>query len=182
MLFTTNDAQEGAKFRQSENTDNKKRKERMKSLKNSIFTLCAMALVMLQIPTALSVEPDDLGFIIAQPEDLFTDGARSELIYGDPSKPGLYVMRITFQPGSGSRPHFHSTARYITVIQGTWHTSWGPKSDIYNPDDMMPVAEGTFIYQPPEGHHYDMAKDEEVIVQIMGMGPVITTQIPQPGN
>jgi quercetin dioxygenase-like cupin family protein len=91
-------------------------------------------------------------------------------------------MRITFQPGSGSRPHFHSTARYITVIQGTWHTSWGPKSDIYNPDDMMPVAEGTFIYQPPEGHHYDMAKDEEVIVQIMGMGPVITTQIPQPGN
>tara|TARA_Y100001960_G_C14251564_1_gene623118 strand:+ start:169 stop:333 length:165 start_codon:yes stop_codon:yes gene_type:complete len=45
---------------------------------------------------------------------------------------------------------------------------------------MMPVAEGTFIYQPPEGHHYDMAKDEEVIVQIMGMGPVITTQIPQP--
>ena len=89
MLFTTNDAQEGAKFRQSENKDNKKRKERMKSLKNSIFTLCAMALVMLQIPTALSVEPDDLGFIIAQPEDLFTDGARSELIYGDPSKPGL---------------------------------------------------------------------------------------------
>ena len=52
----------------------------------------------------------------------------------------------------------------------------------HNPDDMMPVAEGTFIYQPPEGHHYDMAKDEEVIVQIMGMGPVITTQIPQPGN
>ena len=145
-----------------------------------LASLCSIALLIIITSSALSVEPDDLGFIIAQPEDLFTDGARSEVIYGDPSQPGLYVMRITFTPGSGSRPHFHSTARYITVIKGTWYTSWGPKSDVYNPVDMMPVAQGTFIYQPPDGHHYDMAKDEEVIVQIMGMGPVITTQIPQP--
>ncbi len=152
----------------------------MKSPKSYLSTLFSMVLLSVISTITVSVEPDDLGFIIAQPEDLFTDGARSEVIYGDPSQPGLYVMRITFTPGSGSRPHFHSTARYITVIKGTWHTSWGPKSDVYNPVDMMPVAEGTFIYQPPEGHHYDMAKDEEVIVQIMGMGPVITTQIPQP--
>ena len=154
----------------------------MKFLKHSFLGLCASAFLITQAPLAYSVEPDELGFIIAQPQDLFTDGARSEIIYGNPSEPGLYVMRITFAPGSGSRPHYHSTARYITVIKGTWYTSWGPKADIYNPEDMMAVAEGTFIYQPPEGHHYDMAKDEEVIVQIMGMGPVITTQIPQPGN
>ena len=154
----------------------------MKFLKNSALSLCASALLVMHAPLTLGIEPDELGFIIAQPEDLFTGGARSEVIYGNPSEPGLYVMRITFAPGSGSRPHYHSTARYITVIQGTWYTSWGPKSDVYNPDDMMAVAEGTFIYQPPEGHHYDMAKDEEVIVQIMGMGPVITTQIPPPEN
>ncbi len=152
----------------------------MKLIKLGLFAFCSAAIFSLQTSTAQSVQPDDLGFIIAQPDDLFQGGARSETIYGDPSKPGLYVIRITFPPGAGSRPHYHSTARYITVIKGTWYTSWGPKSDIYNPDDMMAVAEGTFIYQPPEGHHYDMAKDEEVIVQIMGMGPVITTQIPQP--
>ena len=152
----------------------------MKFFRFGIVSLFSTALLTIVTPSALSVEPDDLGFIIAQPEDLFTDGARSEVIYGDPSQPGLYVMLITFTPGSGSRPHFHSTARYITVIKGTWYTSWGPKSDVYNPVDMMPVAQGTFIYQPPDGHHYDMAKDEEVIVQIMGMGPVITTSIPQP--
>lgn len=152
----------------------------MKLLKHGLFAVCTLALFTLQ--TAQGVEPDELGFIIAQPHDLFQGGARSETIYGDPSKPGLYVIRITFPPGAGSRPHYHSTARYITVIQGTWYTSWGPESDIYDPDNMMPVVEGTFIYQPPEGHHYDMAKDEEVIVQIMGMGPVITTSIPQPGD
>lgn len=154
----------------------------MKLVKHGLFALCTLAMFTLQTSTAQSVEPDELGFIIAQPEDLFQGGARSEAIYGDSSKPGLYVIRITFPPGAGSRPHFHSTARYITVIKGTWYTSWGPKADIYAPDDMMAVAEGTFIYQPPGGHHYDMAKDEEVIVQIMGMGPVITTQIPQPGD
>ena len=154
----------------------------MKLIKHGLFAICTLAIISLQTSTAQSVQPDDLGFIIATPDDLFQGGARSETIYGDPSRPGLYAIRITFPPGAGSRPHYHSTARYITVIKGTWYTSWGPKADIYNPDDMLAVPEGTFIYQPPEGHHYDMAKDEEVIVQIMGMGPVITTQIPQPGQ
>ena len=35
--------------------------------------------------------------------------------------------------------------------------------------------------EPAFGHHYDMAKDEEVIVQIMGPGPVKTTQIENNG-
>ena len=152
----------------------------MKLIKHGLFAICTLAIISLQTSTAQSVQPDDLGFIIATPDDLFQGGARSETIYGDPSRPGLYAIRITFPPGAGSRPHYHSTARYITVIKGTWYTSWGPKADIYNPDYILAVPEGTVIYEPPEGHHYDMAKDEEVIVQIMGMGPVITTQIPQP--
>ena len=68
---------------------------------------------------------------------------------------------------------------YINVLKGTWWVSTGPASDVYNPDNMKKVEAGTFIYEPPNGHHYDMAKDEEVVVQISGMGPVITTSIPQ---
>ena len=139
---------------------------------------CVMASV-----SAQDVEPDELGFVIGTPEVLEpAEGSRSVLISGDPSKPGMYVMRITFAPGTGSRPHYHSTARYITVIKGTWYTSYGPESDVYDPDNMTAVPEGTFIYQPPGGHHYDMAKDEAVTVQIMGVGPVVTTSIPQSGE
>ena len=154
----------------------------MRSSFRYLISFAASMLLFTSIASA-QVEPDELGFIIGDPETLTPpEGSRSVLIYGDPSKPGLYVMRITFPPGAGSRPHFHSTARYITVIKGTWYTSWGPESDIYNPDNMTAVPEGTFIYQPPGGHHYDMAKDEAVTVQIMGVGPVITTSIPQPGD
>ena len=42
---------------------------------------------------------------------------------------------------------------------------------------MTRVEAGAFIYQPPYGHHYDMAKDQEVTVQSMGTGPVMTTRI-----
>ena len=134
------------------------------------------------LSSAQDVEPDELGFVIGTPDVLKpAEGARSVIIYGNPSKPGMYVMQITWPPGTGSRPHFHNTARYINVLKGTWYAAWGPEADVYNPEDMVAVPEGTFIYQPPGGHHYDMAKDEEVIVQIMGIGPVITTSIPQSG-
>lgn len=125
-----------------------------------------------------SVSPDAHGFIAAQPEDMApAPGTIETKILGDPSKPGLYVIRLTFAPGQGSRPHFHDQARYITVIKGTWWVSLGPQADVYNPDKTQPMRAGSFLYEPAYGHHYDMAKDEPVTVQIMGMGPVKTTRI-----
>jgi len=88
-------------------------------------------------------------------------------------------MRLTFEPGQGSRPHYHNQARYITVIEGTWWVASGAHADVYDPGSMRPVEAGGFLYQPPDGHHYDMAKDVAVTVQIMGFGPVETTSIPQ---
>jgi len=58
--------------------------------------------------------------------------------------------------------------------------STGAASDVYDPDSMVPVPAGSLMYEPPGGHHYDMAKDQRVVVQIAGMGPVGSTQIPQP--
>ena len=146
-----------------------------------LLTVILMSLAPV-LSSAQDVEPDELGFVIGTPDVLKpAEGARSVVIYGNPSKPGMYVMQITWPPGTGSRPHFHNTARYINVLKGTWYAAWGPEADVYNPENMVAIPEGTFIYQPPGGHHYDMAKDEEVIVQIMGIGPVITTSIPQSG-
>jgi quercetin dioxygenase-like cupin family protein len=129
-----------------------------------------------------SLAPDTHGFLIASPEDLKpAGGGRSVTIVGDPSKPGIYVTRITWAPGSGSRPHYHNQARYITVLKGTWYVATGPAADVYSPDKMTAVKAGTFIYEPADGHHYDMAKDEEAVVEIIGMGPVTTTSL-EPGR
>ncbi len=129
---------------------------------------------------AQAVEPDEHDFMIAGPDDLHPpEGGRTVNVYGDPREEGLYVIQITWPPGVGSRPHFHNQARYINVLKGHWYVHTGPESSVYNPDAMTRVGPGTFIYEPPNGIHYDMAKEEEVVVQIFGMGPVSTTSVPQ---
>ena len=142
--------------------------------------LFAVATGGISLVWAQVVEPDEHDFMVAGPDDLVPakpDGVRTVNIYGDPSKEGLYVLQITWPPGTGSRPHVHDQARYINVLKGHWYVATGPDASIYNPDETVRVGPGTFIYEPPNGIHYDMAKDEEVVVQIMGMGPVKTTPI-----
>lgn len=108
------------------------------------------------------------------------EGSTQVVLLGDPTKPGIYVVQITFAPGRGSRPHFHDQDRYVSVVKGTWWVALGPESDTYDPAKMVPMKAGSFVYHPAFGHHYDMAKDEEAVVRIVGMGPVKSTQLEQP--
>lgn len=120
------------------------------------------------------------GFIALNPDELeWRDrgDARQVIIAGDPARPGMYVIRLTFPPGYGNRPHAHSQDRYITVIQGTWWVALGPAGEVYDPGRMVPMKPGSFVKHPAGGAHYDGARGEEVVVQIIGMGPVTTTQL-----
>ena len=148
---------------------------------STIATFGCLVGILLGAPSTAAgqgLEFDDEGFLIAGPQALTPpDGVRRVNVIGDPSLPGLYVLRLTWPPGTGSRPHYHNNARYIQVLRGTWYVATGAAADTYDPDSTIPVEEGSFIYQPPEGHHYDMAKDEEVVVQIWGIGPVTTTPV-----
>lgn len=138
---------------------------------------CVIGALLLSVSASGQyTQPVPEGFVVLKADDI-----KPGAIFGDPSKPGMYVTRNQFLPGRGSRPHFHDGDRYITVIKGTWWVSLGSEADVYNPDKMVSVKQGSFIFEPANGHHYDMAKDEEVIVQIMGMGPVKTTQIENNG-
>ncbi len=96
------------------------------------------------------------------------------VLFGDPSKPGPYVVRIKWLPGNMSRPHFHPNDRFIMVLKGTWWVGTGPKFDINN---TVPMPPGTFVTHFGGGTHYEGAKDEEVVVLISGMGPATSTQV-----
>ncbi len=47
---------------------------------------------------------------------------------------------------------------------------------------MTALKPGSFIFEPAGGHHYDQARDEEVIVQIIGPGPVKTVRLEEAGT
>ena len=136
-----------------------------------------------QAPPQLVTPADAQGFIVATPEAIRAaqaSGGRQQVLYGNPSQPGLYVIQLVWEPGSGSRPHTHDQDRLINVLEGTWYVETGEAARTYNADETTPVRAGTFIFEPADGIHYDMAKDERVVVQIMGIGPVRTTSLPQP--
>jgi len=94
------------------------------------------------------------------------------VLFGDPGKPGPYVVRIKWLPGSMSRPHSHPNDRFFAVLSGTWWMGTGEKFD---PDNTVPVPAGSYVIHYAGKVHYDGAKGEETIIQAWGMGPATAT-------
>jgi quercetin dioxygenase-like cupin family protein len=132
--------------------------------------LSALLVADAQQTTLPNVLADDVKWIT----NPGTPGLQNATLFGDPSKPGMYVVRVKFSPGTMTRPHTHTEDRYITVIKGTWWVGTGPE---FEPSKTTPLKAGSFMQHPKGVQHYDGAKDEEAIVQIIGMGTVGTTLV-----
>lgn len=154
--------------------------------KTTLATALAAALAMLAASAGADKPKDGAGFVRVPPDEIKWmerpgyDGVKFAIVHGDPTKPGVYVIRAKFSPGSMTRPHWHPEDRFVTVLQGTWYTGEG---DSFEPDKTQPLKAGSFMLHPAKAHHYDGAKDEEVIVQIIGIGPSATNLVdPKQGN
>ena len=99
-------------------------------------------------------------------------GASSAVLLGDPAKPGLYITLVKWHPNHMSRPHFHPNDRFITVLSGTW---WVGTGDVFDPATTVPMPAGTYVTHFGGKIHYDGAKDEECVLEIVGMGPATST-------
>ena len=95
------------------------------------------------------------------------------VLFGDPSKPGPYVVRLRWLKGNMSRPHYHEHDRFFVVISGTW---WVGTGDKFDPEGTVPVPAGSYVVHYGKKIHFDGAKDEETVIQVWGMGPA--TAIP----
>ena len=141
------------------------------------FVMPALGLAtMLAVAPSLSAQSDK-DFQITLPENIVWKdaghGVKIAVVFGDPSKPGQYVIRAHFPPGVMSSPHFHGEDRHVTVIQGTWNAG---KDDSWDPAVTVPLKAGSYMFHPAGGVHYDgSAGAEGAIVQIIGMGPSKTT-------
>src|SRR5262249_49616444 len=99
-------------------------------------------------------------------------GSSQAIVYGDPSKPGWYIVLTKWSAGHMSRPHSHPNDRFITVISGTWWCGTGPT---YDPDSTFPIPAGSVVTHFGKQLHYEGAKDGDVLLQIQGMGPADST-------
>lgn len=99
-------------------------------------------------------------------------GAQMAVLLGDPSKPGLYIVLVKWAPHQMSHPHFHPNDRYITVLSGTWWVGTGTKFD---PNATVPMPAGSYVTHFAKGVHFDGAKDEPAVLEIVGEGPATAT-------
>lgn len=100
-------------------------------------------------------------------------GTQTAILFGDPSKPGLYVQLLKRPAHNWSHPHFHDNDRFITVVAGTMLIGTGSKFD---PEKTVPVRAGGFVRDIAKQVHYDGAGDDGLTIEIFGMGPATSTQ------
>jgi mannose-6-phosphate isomerase-like protein (cupin superfamily) len=141
-----------------------------------------MAAALLALPLVSVADIDPAAVTFQAPENIkFVRNAagtnETAVLFGDPDKPGPYVMQLRWFPGNMSRPHFHPNDRFFVVIEGTWWLGTGTKFD---PDSTVPVKPGTFVLHKAGQAHYDGAKDGPVLIQVWGMGPATTTSAEKP--
>ena len=144
-----------------------------------MLRLNRVALVLILFLGLTSIKAADLdpkAINIQLPKDIKwtsqASGSEQAILYGDPSKPGLYIVLTKWLPHKNSRPHSHPNDRFITVLKGTWWVNTGAN---YDPGGMKPVPTGSFVTHYGKQVHYDGARDEECILYIVGMGPATST-------
>lgn len=94
-------------------------------------------------------------------------GARFAVVEGDPSKPGLFTMRLRVPANYRIPAHWHPADEHITVLSGTFHMGLGEKLDTAAG---MALPAGSFAVMPTGTRHFAFT-NEETTIQLHGMGP-----------
>ncbi|MDQ6868407.1 MAG: cupin domain-containing protein [Pseudomonadota bacterium] len=115
----------------------------------------------------------DATAILKLPPDITFKGpagaVQIAVLYGDPAKPGLYVVRLKLPGGAKVMPHTHpEEVRTLTVLSGTLYFGCGEQWD---ESKLTPYPAGTFFSELPNVPHFVSAKDGEVIFQATDIGP-----------
>src|SRR4029077_9108908 len=100
-------------------------------------------------------------------------GAQIAVLSGDPSKDGLYVVRLKLPAGYKIPAHNHPTMEMVTVISGNFHLGMGDKLD---EKKGMQLTAGGYAEAPAKMNHYAWASSATV-VQVHGQGPFAITYV-----
>jgi hypothetical protein len=140
---------------------------------------CAVLVAAFLSVAVQAVELDPKAVIYQLPDQIKWSpvnpaGAQQAVLFGDPSKPGLYGVLTKWTAGNHfSRPHFHPNDRFITVISGTWWVGSGPNWDPAN--SSVPMPAGSFVTHYGKQVHWDGAKETDAVLLIVGDGPATST-------
>ncbi len=108
---------------------------------------------------------DDVKWSAAPPA--FPKGAQIAVLNGDPSKDGLYVLRLKFPAGYKVPAHTHPNDENLTVVSGALRFGHGDKLD---EQKGALLKAGSFAMTPKGMAHY-VVVTEDTVVQVHAIGP-----------
>ena len=109
------------------------------------------------------VQPESL---VWMPAEGVPPGAQIAVIYGDPSKEGLFAVRFKFPAGYEIPTHSHPTPEFITMLSGNGRMAFGEKPDAAT----EPLPTGAFMILPAGAWHH-LWIDTETVLELHSMGP-----------
>ncbi|HYF35697.1 MAG TPA: cupin domain-containing protein [Prosthecobacter sp.] len=100
-------------------------------------------------------------------------GAKIAVLEGDPSKEGMFVMRVLVPDGFHIPAHTHPKPERVTVIKGTFKLAMG---DQLTKEQAKTLTAGTYGVWPP-GMVHAVWIEGETVVQFHGMGPWVINYV-----
>lgn len=116
-------------------------------------------------PTHKIVKADEVTWSAGPPS--LPAGAQAAVLYGDPTKEGLFAMRLKLPAGYRIAPHRHPKPEIVTVISGAFHIGMGANADPATTQRLQP---GSFFAFDPGLVHYAHVQ-EDTVVQLNSTGP-----------
>jgi hypothetical protein len=109
--------------------------------------------------------PDKLTWMPFDPKQ--PQGIQLAVLYGDPSKPGPFGLRMKIPANVTIPSHTHSNAEYITILSGNAMIGWGMNADPSKGDALGP---GSFFWMKA-GDHHAVTTTSELILDLNSTGP-----------
>ena len=95
----------------------------------------------------------------------------TRVLFGDPTKSGLYTIELKVAPNTVIQAHAHRDTRTAVVVSGLWHFGYGPKNEQALVKALPP---GSFYTEPAGESHFARTGPEGATVSITGYGPTDT--------
>ena len=113
----------------------------------------------------IMVMPTDIKWSAAPPS--LPPGAQVSVIEGDPSKEGLFTMRIKLPANYKIMPHSHPADEHITVIEGSFYMGTSEK---YDEKVAREIPAGGFAVMNTGTRHFAFTKNG-CVIQLHCKGP-----------
>jgi quercetin dioxygenase-like cupin family protein len=145
-----------------------------------ILTSATGALIF-AVALTVAAHAQDTTFIVHKPDQLkwqpapasLPPGAQVAVLRGDPTKPGIFTMRLKFPAGYVVMPHWHTQDEHITVISGELKIGMGDKANRAETTSVLP---GSLMVMPKTHHHFGYF-DKETVLQLHGISPWVVNYI-----